>query len=105
LLVALVKDGRVLIASAPATVKVKPMPACHKIWVDAQHEAIAAQEAYIASELKDQDSSDRRDKMDEEGAAAFHRCFAGRAGSQPFFAPLVRQAQTLIDAMAATTTK
>jgi hypothetical protein len=81
-------------------VKVKPMPACDKIWKQAQREAIAAQEAYIASELKDKGASDRREKMDEEGAAAFHRCFAKRAPGQEFFAHLVQQAQALIDDMA-----
>jgi hypothetical protein len=100
LLVTLTIGGRVLVVSKPAAVKVKPMPVCDKIWKDAQREAIAAQEAYIASDLKDKGSADRRDKMDEDGASAFHRCFAQRAGGQDFFAPLVRQAQTLIDEMA-----
>jgi hypothetical protein len=75
LLISLVKDGRVFIVSAPAETKVKLMPACVKFWTDLQK------------------------KSEDKASTAFTRCFAGRAPTAPFFAPLVKQAQALVDGL------
>ena len=84
LLVAVVQGGRVFVVSAPANAKIDAMPACQKIWDEAERKAIAAQEAYIASQLKDDKASKQRDRMEEEGDAEFRRCFAERAKNQGF---------------------
>jgi predicted DNA-binding WGR domain protein len=73
------------------------MPACEQIWQDALRKAAEAHEAYIASEIKDDKLSEQWTRIEEEGDAAFHRCFAQRAKSQGYFAALTRQAQALVD--------
>jgi hypothetical protein len=59
--------------------------------------AAAAQDAYIASQLKDEKLSEQRSRLEEEGDAAFHRCFAQRAKGSKSVAELTRQAQALIN--------
>jgi hypothetical protein len=101
LIVAVVQGARVFVVSAPANAKIEPMPACQQIWREAERKAAAAQDAYIASRLKDEKLSEQRNRLEEEGDAAFHRCFAQRAKSEKFFAELTRQAQGLIDRLPA----
>jgi hypothetical protein len=55
----------------------------------------------VASELKDEKLSEQSTRLEEEGDAAFHRCFAQRAKSQSYFAALTRQAQALVDRLPA----
>jgi hypothetical protein len=97
LIVSVVQGGRVFVVSAPANAKVASMPACQKIWEQAQQKAAAIQQAYIGSELKNDKLSEQRERIEQEGDAAFHRCFAQRAITQGFFAGLTRQAQALVD--------
>jgi hypothetical protein len=97
LIVALVQGGRVFVVSAPANAKIAAMPACQKIWDEAQRKAAAIQQAYVDSELKNDKLSEQRERTEQEGDAAFHRCFAQRAISQGFFVGFTRQAQALID--------
>ncbi len=86
LIVAVVQGTRVFVVSAPANAKIEPMPACQQIWQEAEQKAAAAQDAYIASQLKDEKLSEQSNRLQEEGDAAFHRCFAQRAKSEKFFA-------------------
>jgi hypothetical protein len=99
LIVAFAQAGRIFVVSAPANAKVGVMPACQQIWQEAARKAAAAQDAYIASQLKDDKLSEQSNRLEEEGDAAFHRCFAQRAKGEKFFAALTRQAQGLIDRM------
>jgi hypothetical protein len=66
LVVSVVQGGRIFVISAPAGVKIAPIPGCRE----------------------------------QEGDAAFHRCFAERAKSQGFYAKLKRRAQSLVDLVA-----
>ncbi len=97
LIVAVVQGARVYVVSAPANAKIEQMPACQQIWQEAEKKAAAVQDAYIASQLKDEKLSEQSNRLQEEGDAAFHRNFAERAKSEKFFAELTRQAQGLID--------
>ncbi len=99
LMVSVVQAGRVFVVSAPANPKIKPMPVCRKIWQQAERKAVAAQAAHFASEPKDDESSNQHDRLEEEGDAAFRRCFARQAKGQGFFTALTRQAQALVDRM------
>jgi hypothetical protein len=100
LIVAVVSGGRVFVINASARTRVKPIPACDAIWKESERKAAEAQDAYIASQLEDKTLSDQRNKAEEDGDAAFHRCFAERAGGRPFFAALTRQAQALLESAA-----
>jgi hypothetical protein len=51
----------------------------------------------MMSEQKGDDLPDQRDRLEEEGDAAYRRCFAQQAKGQGFFATLSRQAQALVD--------
>ena len=101
LIVTVVRGGRVFVVSAPANASIDPMPACQEIWQQALRKAGEAHAAYVASELKDEKLFEQSMKMEEEGDAAFHQCFAQRAKSHGSFAALTRQAQTLIDRLPA----
>jgi hypothetical protein len=98
-MVSVVWGGRVFVINANTRTKVKPIPACDAIWKESERKAAAVLDAYIASHLEDKEPFEQGDKAEEDGDAAFHRCFAERAGSQPFFAALTRQAQALLDAL------
>jgi hypothetical protein len=97
LIVSLVQGGRAFVASAPASAKIDPMPACERIWQEALRKSTAAQEAYAASEPKDEKLAEQSTRLEEEGDAAFRKCFAESAKSHGSFAILARQAQALID--------
>ncbi len=50
-----------------------------------------------ASEPQHAEPANQRERLEEKGDAAFHRCFAQRAKDQSFFPALTRQAQALVD--------
>jgi len=97
LIVSVVQGGRVFVVSAPANAKVASIPACQKIWDEAQRKAAAAQQPHIDSEMKNEKLSEQRERIGQDGDTAFHRCFAQQAKSQGYFADLTRQAQALVD--------
>ena len=101
LIVSVVKDGRLFVVTAPANAKIDPMPACQRIWRDASRNAAKAHEAYVASGMKDDKLFEQSTRIEEEGDAAFHRCFAQQARGRSFVAALTRQAQALIDRLPA----
>jgi hypothetical protein len=100
-LVSVVQGSRVFVVSAPASAKIEPMPACLKIWETATRKAAAAQKAYVASQLKDEKLSEQSTRLEEQGDAAFRRCFAQQAKGHRSFPALTRQAQALVDLLPA----
>ncbi len=101
ILVAVIQGGRVFVVSAPASVKIEPTPACRQIWLEAEKKAAASQDAYIASQLNDHSLTEAVDRMEEEGDAAFRRCFAQSAPRDPAFAALANQAQSFVNRLPA----
>jgi hypothetical protein len=99
LMVSVVWGGRVFVINASTRTRVKPIAACDAIWKQSERKLAEAQDAYIASQLEDKELFEQGIKAEEDGDAAFHRCFAERAGSQSFFAALTGQAQALLDAL------
>ena len=97
LIVTVLQGGRVLVVSAPASARIEPMPACERIWQEAVRKSTAAQEAYAASEPKDEKLAEQSTRLEEEGDVAFRKCFAERAKSHGSFAALTGQAQALLD--------
>jgi hypothetical protein len=97
IIVSVVQGGRVFVVSAPASVKVKQIPACRAIWEAAERKTAAAREAYAVSEPKDDKLSDQTTRLEEEGDAVLRRCFAQRAKRERFYAALTKQAQALVD--------
>ena len=101
LLLALVQRDRIFVISAPANTPMVPIPACQRIWDDAEQKAVRAQDAYIASDPRDQKLFKQGNHYREEGAAAFHHCYAQQAKNQEAFAVLTRQAQVLANTILA----
>jgi hypothetical protein len=99
LIASVVQGGRVFVVSAPANVKVDPMPACQEIWRESERKTAELREAYAASEPRDDRLFEQSKRTEEEGDAAFRRCFAQRAKGQSFFAALTKQAQALVDGL------
>lgn len=97
LIVSVIRGGRVLVASAPASVKISPMPACREIWQESLRKADEARAAYAASDQKDDKLSEQAERVEEEGDAAFRACFARHAKDLTAFAALTRQVQALVD--------
>lgn len=97
IIVAVVSGGRIYVLTAPAKAKIGPEPACQRIWRDATRKAAKAHAAYVASGLKDNKLFEQSTRLEEEGDAAFRRCFAQQAKGRSFVAALTRQAQGLID--------
>jgi hypothetical protein len=70
-----------------AAAKIGPFPACKAVWDQAQKKA--------------EKSSGKSMEIENEGYAAFRRCFAERAPREKGFADLVRQAQDIVDKLPA----
>jgi len=99
IIVAVASGGRLFIASTPVKAKIETSPACEKIWSDHQAKAKKAMDSYSASGRADEKDFERYSKLQEDGAAAFRRCFAEHAKTEKFFAELTREAQALADRM------
>jgi hypothetical protein len=81
-----IKGARVFLVEAKARTKAASIPACDAIWKDYERRA-----------RKLQDSM----KLEEEGDAAFRRCYAQRVQTQRYFAALTKEAQALVDLLPA----
>ena len=99
LIVSVVQGDRVFVMSAPAKARIDRAPACEEIWQEALRKAAKSREANEAPEQKDDKLSEQATRTEEEGDAAFRRCFAQRAKEQGFFAALTKQAQALVDGL------
>lgn len=94
LFIAVLRADRLFIWTAPTQAKAAINPACEKVWNDAAARADKAAEEFKKSDPKDDNPSER---ILQEGDDAFRRCFAERAPGEPYFAPLTKQAQELVD--------
>lgn len=100
IIVAVARNGKLLVASAPVEAKIVAAPACDKIWGDYEAKASKALAAYSASGRTDDTLFARYTRLQDEGSAAFRRCFAERAKNEKFFADVTREAQGLADRLA-----
>lgn len=100
IIVSVAREGKLFVASTPAKAKIVADPSCEKGWKDNEAEAKEAFEAYRASDQKNQKLFDKYSKLQEEGGAAFRRCFVERAKKEAFFTELTQEAQKLVDRLA-----
>jgi hypothetical protein len=85
--VAVLQGGKLYLVRVAAAAKIGPFPACKAVWDQAQKKA--------------EKSSGKSMEIENEGYAAFRRCFAERAPREKGFADLVRQAQDIVDKLPA----
>ena len=81
--IAVMQGPRVFVASTPASAKVRPIPACDRIWKTRWKQ--------------DQEAANSNTHVGEDAEAAFLRCYRQRAKRQGFFAAITGQAQALVD--------
>ncbi|TGQ64114.1 hypothetical protein EN829_020825 [Mesorhizobium sp. M00.F.Ca.ET.186.01.1.1] len=98
--VTVVKGDGVMIAEAPATTPVPRIAACDAIWTAADAAAQKFQEAYQASDLKDEKSFDAANAAWEKGDSDYRACVGEHLPADPAFPALLSQAQSLADHMA-----
>jgi len=99
-IVTLVKGNSVMIASAPAAPPVPKIAACDAVWTAADAAAQKLQEAYQASDLKDEKSYDAANAAWEKGDGDYRACMGEHLPGDPAFPALLSQAQELADHMA-----
>ena len=99
-IVTIVKGNSVMIASAPAAPPVPKIAACDALWASADAAAQKFQEAYQASDLKDQESYDAGNAAWEKGDADYRACMGEHLPGEAVFPALLAQAQELADHMA-----
>ena len=100
IIVALIRNGRVFIAAAPATPKPPVIAACEKVWKDFENKANAAQKRYSDSGLKDEAALKQSETLRPDGDKAFRACYADAVRGLPVYQKLVARAQSRIDALA-----
>jgi hypothetical protein len=87
ILVSVIRNGRLFIATRPAKTPIPKIAACEAIWKAAEKKG--AQAAGGVEDL--------RDKADKD----FHRCFAERAKAAAFFPKLTAEAQAIVNGLPA----
>jgi hypothetical protein len=84
--VSVLQGEKLYVVRVPAAAKIGPFPPCKAVWDRARKKAEASADAM---------------PIENEGYAAFRRCFAERAPREKAFADLVRQAQEIADKLPA----
>jgi hypothetical protein len=100
LTVAVDKGGKIFLAIVSLKTKPTPIAACETILKGFEAKADAALATYNASNLKDKASFDTYERLQNEGADAYKKCWSEKASSQADFAAVIAQAQALADMMA-----
>ncbi|QND63496.1 hypothetical protein HB777_05970 [Mesorhizobium loti] len=99
-IVTIVKGNSVMIASAPAAAPIPKIAACDAVWASADAAAQKFQEAYQASDLKDETAYDAANVAWEKGDADYRACMGQHLPNEPVFPALLAQTQALADHMA-----
>lgn len=100
ILIAVVQDRLVFVLSTATDINIAAIPACDAIWRDSERKAEKVFADYQKSGSKDEKLFATYTRIQEEGDAAFRRCFAERARTTPFFRAVTTQAQSLVDRLA-----
>ncbi len=100
LTVALVRNGRVYLVTAPAQGKIEPIPACAARAKETEAKAQAKFSAFQASKPRNEKLFDEYTALQKKGDVDNRNCFAERAKGESFFAGVRDQAQALIERLA-----
>jgi hypothetical protein len=97
--VSVLQGGKLTIVRVEASAKIGPFPPCQALWDKAMTKSQEEFERHQAN--PNARTPSRQASIEEEGDAAFHRCFAERAPPDKGFPDLVRQAQEIVDKLPA----
>jgi hypothetical protein len=95
------RGGRLFLVNAPAASQITRIPACDAVAADYDTKMKTAEDAYDASDPKDDKLFDVCTGLQEEGDDAYRKCFVAHAPAEAFFPALVKQAQSIVDALPA----
>lgn len=99
--VSVLTPSRLFIVTTPVAAKIKLMPVCETFWTDAMEKSESLSKAYRDGGLKDDKLLDQQSKTQEQGDIAMRKCFAEKLPSDAAFQRLVKQAQDIVDQLAA----
>ncbi|ESX59746.1 hypothetical protein X760_16130 [Mesorhizobium sp. LSHC422A00] len=99
-IVTLVKGNSVRSIAAPAAPAVPKIAACDAVWAAADAAAQKFQEAYQASDLKDEKAFESSNAAWDKGDSDYRACMAQRLPADPAFPALLAQAQALANQIA-----
>jgi hypothetical protein len=97
--VAILQAGKLYIVRVQASAKIDPFPPCQALWDKAMEKSQEEFERHRDNPNARRPS--RQMSIEDEGDAAFRRCFAERAPREKAFSDLVRQAQDIADKLPA----
>jgi hypothetical protein len=98
-MMALLQGGKLYLVRVKSAAKIGPFPPCQALWDEAMKKSQAEFERHQAN--PNARTPSRQMSIEDEGYAAFRRCFAERAPREKGFADLVRQAQEIADRLPA----
>src|SRR6266542_3211053 len=94
----LVTNGnRILAVQSPAAAEITEIPQCRNEWEKFAKKKADAHQVYESSGLKNEKALDEGVQYEQHGFQAYQRCYEREAKNQKFFAPLEKQAQSLVD--------
>jgi hypothetical protein len=100
MLIGVIAGSRVYVLSAPIA-QIRMMAPCEKLFKDAEARAAGLYETNEKSKAPKDSVTDEADGLREKGDEAMRKCFAQRVKTDPAFMRATRQAQELVEALAA----
>src|SRR6266545_5713199 len=91
------KGNRILAVQSPAAAEITEIPQCRNEWEKFAKKKADAHQVYESSGLKNEKALDEGVQYEQQGFEAYQRCYEREAKNQKFFAPLEKQAQSLVD--------
>ena len=91
------RGERIFMVSSTVQSQIDQIPECKDVWEQFEKKASEAFDTYSASQLEDKDALNDSYRYQKEGFKAYRDCFSRKAKLKPFFASLMRQAQSMAD--------
>ncbi|UJX47454.1 hypothetical protein [Xanthobacter sp. YC-JY1] len=91
-------DGRVVVGTADLKANIKPLPACEKLWKEANAKATKLEDAAAKTKNDEDPRWKEAETIREAGGDAFRACFVKAAPGLPFFPGAVKRAEELVQA-------
>ena len=94
----LVTNGnRILAVQSPAAAEITEIRQCRNEWEKFDKKRADAHQVYESSGVKNEKGLDEEAQYEQQGFEAYQRCYEREAKNQKFFAPLEKQAQSIVD--------
>jgi hypothetical protein len=89
--------NRIFAVQSPAAADITEIPQCRNEWEKFAKKKADAHQVYESSGLKNEKALDEGVQYEQQGFEAYQRCYEREAKNQKFFAPLEKQAQSIVD--------